>query len=388
MKKKHIIVLAILTLTAIGGFTAFRSFTGGESAAPASAGSGRGGMGGPVPVEVAEVGLRQMVEVREFTGTVAASYTYVISAKIPGRLMNINKRIGDPVRANEIVGNIDRTHFRNVLDEVQAQIRVSEASLEEARAQLAHTERELGRTQGLVDKGIAAQAELDGLQTQLETQRSRYQLAKAQIEQRQILLNQAQTSYDYTQVRAPERGLVAQRHVDGGTLMSVGMPILTVVGLDTVFVELAVTERDYQKLSPGKMAVVTTDAIPGRTFEGVVHRMAPFFQAASRTAVVEIALRNRDHLLKPGMFARINITLSEEDAARAVPATALIERDGRYSVFVVSDSATAKRVPVEVGIKDDGYAQILSPADLDGPIVTLGQHLLRDGSRVVIPARS
>jgi RND family efflux transporter MFP subunit len=301
--------------------------------------------------------------------------------------MNINKRIGDPVRANEVVGNIDRTHFRNVLDDVEAQIRVSQASLEEARAQLAHTERELARTQGLVEKGISAQAELDGLQTQLETQRSRYQLAKAQIEQRQTLLTQAQTNYDYTRVTAPERGLVAQRHTDGGTLMSIGTPILTIVGLDTVFVELAVTEKDYQKLSPGKTAVVTTDAIPDRTFEGRVHRMAPFFQAASRTAVVEIALSNRDHLLKPGMFARINITLSEEDAARVVPAAALVEREGRFSVFVVSDTSTVTSVPVQVGINDGRYAQILSPANLDGPVVTLGQHLLRNGARVVVPEK-
>jgi membrane fusion protein (multidrug efflux system) len=90
-------------------------------------------------------------------------------------------------------------------------------------------------------------------------------------------------------------------------------------------------------------------------------------------------------MLKPGMFARINITLSEEDAARAVPAAALIERDGRYSVFVVDESATVKRVPVEVGIKDGGYAQILSPEELGGAVVTLGQHLLRDGARVVVP---
>jgi RND family efflux transporter MFP subunit len=326
-----------------------------------------------------------MVDIREFTGTVKASYSYVISAKVGGRLMAINKRIGDVVRANELIGRIDDTEYRSALDEARTQVRVSSASLEEAKAQLAHTERELERAKGLVEKGISSQAEFDALKTQVETQRSRHELAKAQLEQRQVLLSQAQTRFEYTQVRASEGGFVAQRHVDGGTLMSVGSPVITVVGLDTVFIELAVTEKDYQNLKPGKTATISTDAIPGKSFDGVVYRMAPFFQSASRTAAVEIAMRNNSQLLKPGMFARINITLNEDKAARVVPSAALVEKDGKYSLFVIGDSAKVRHVPVQVGINDGSYAQILSPKDIDGPVVTLGQHLLRDGASVVIP---
>ena len=342
------------------------------------------GQRGPVAVEVSEVSVRPMVDMRDFSGTVKASYTYVISAKVGGRLLNLNKRIGDAVRANEMVGRIDDVEFKNALDEAQTQMRVSRASLQESEAQLSHTRRELERARGLVEKGIASRSELDALQTQVETQTSRHELAKAQLEQRQVVLDRAKMNFEYTQIRASQPGFVAQRHVDGGTLLSAGGAILTVVGLDTVFVELAVSEKDYQNLQPGKAATVTTDAIPGKTFEGVVYRKAPFFQSASRTAAVEIALRNRDMALKPGMFARINILINSESAARAVPAAALVEREGRFSVFVVGDSMKVRSVPVQVGINDGAYAQILSPPDLDGQIVTLGQHLLRPGSVVAI----
>jgi len=387
MKKKHSIVLTVFAVVAVGAIVAMRSFAGNGkgAAAPAGAPSGGGRAGGPVAVETAEVAVRPMVDIREFTGTVKASYTYVVSAKVAGRLLNINKRIGDAVNANEIIGRIDDTEYRNAYDEAQTQVRVNRASLEEATAQLSHTEREYERARGLVDKGIASKAELDALQTQVETQKSRVELAKAQLEQRQVILNQAKTNFDYTQVRASQAGFVAQRHVDGGTLLAVGGQIITVVGLDTVFVELAVTERDYQNLKPGKTATVTTDAIPDKSFEAVVYRMAPFFQSASRTAAVEIALRNNSRLLKPGMFARINITLNSDGNARVVPSAALVEKDGKFSLFVVGDSSRVKHVPVQVGINDGKYAQILSPADLDGQIVTLGQHLLKDGSTITVP---
>jgi len=384
MKKKHKIRLAIFALIAVAAIVAMRMLSAADSKKAAVGGGSGGGRGAPVPVEAAGVSVRPMVDIREFTGTVKASYTYVVSAKVSGRLININKRIGDAVKANEIIGRIEDTQFRNSRDEARSQVRVSRASLEEAKAQLAHIERELERTRGLVEKGIASRAELDALTTQHATQSSRHELAKAQLEQRQAALSQANNNFDNTQVRVSEGGLVAQRHVDGGTLLSVGGPIVTIVGIDTVFVELAISERDYQSIKQGKTAVVTTDAIPGRSFDAVVHRVAPFFQAASRTAVAEIALRNDSRLLKPGMFARINIKLNEDAAARVVPSAALVEREGRYSVFVIGDSLKVRSVPVQVGINDGSYAQILSPADLDGQVVTLGQHLLRNGSVVSI----
>ncbi|MDR0331155.1 MAG: efflux RND transporter periplasmic adaptor subunit [Chitinispirillales bacterium] len=377
-------LLAALSLAGCGGKDKGKAAAAPSGGAPA--GGGGPGRQGPVPVETGEISVRPMVDVREFSGTVKASYTYVISAKVGGRLLSLNKRIGDAVRPNESIGRLDDTEYRNALDEAQTQVRVSRASLEEAKAQLSHTERELERTRGLLAKGIASQSELDAQETQAETQRSRHELAKAQLEQRQVILNQAQTNYEYTQVRALQGGLVAQRHVDGGTLMSAGSPIVTVVGLDTVFVELAVTEKDYQSVKPGKSAAVTTDAIPGKSFTGVVYRMAPFFQSSSRTAAVEIALRNDERLLMPGMFARINITLNQDSAARVVPSSALVEKDGKYSLFVIGDSSTVTHVPVQVGINDGAYAQILSPPDLYGKVVTLGQHLLRNGSKVTVPA--
>ncbi|MDR0306826.1 MAG: efflux RND transporter periplasmic adaptor subunit [Chitinispirillales bacterium] len=385
MKKKHKAVLSVIGIVAVAVIAAARVLTASDSKSITPGGPGAGRGGAPVPVETSQVSIRPMVDIREFAGTVKASYTYVVSAKVGGRLMSINKRIGDAVKANEIIGRIDDIQYRNARDEAQTQVRVSRASLEEARAQLSHTERELERARGLVEKGIASRSELDALTTQYETQKSRHELAKAQLEQRQVALSQANTNFEYTQVRAAEGGFIAQRHVDGGTLLSAGGPIVTIVGIDTVFVELAVSEKDYQSIKQGKTATVTTDAIPGRSFNAVVHRVAPFFQAASRTAVVEIALRNDSRLLKPGMFARINITLNENNAARAVPTAALVEKEGKYSVFIVGDSAKVKHVPVEVGINDGAYAQILSPAELEGTVVTLGQHLLRDGSKVILP---
>lgn len=382
MKAKRVVVLFfVLAFLAVASFLAMRHLQK-EKGGASSFGPPRAQ--GPVAVEIAEPSIRSISDVREFAGTVKASYKYVVSAKVGGRLVSLKKRIGDDVRSNEIIGRIDDTEYRHALQEAQALVRVGSASVAEAQAQVSFTVRELERVRGLLEKGIASQVEFETLQTQLQTQKSRLELAKAQLDQREALVAQAKTRLGYTYIRASKPGFIAVRHVDGGAQLSVGGPVVTVVGIDTVYVELAATERDYQRLSPGKNATVTVDALAGKEFEGRVHRVAPFFQEASRTAAVEVALKNDSLLLKPGMFAKLKIVLEREDSAVVVPSSAVVDRDGMFSIFTLGDSAKVKQVPVSVGINDGTFAQITSPETFSGPVVTLGQHLLRDGGKVII----
>ncbi|MFP4163644.1 MAG: efflux RND transporter periplasmic adaptor subunit [Chitinispirillaceae bacterium] len=343
---------------------------------------------GPVAVQIASPSIRSISDEREFTGTVKASYKYVASAKVNGRLVSLKKRIGDLVGRNEVIGRIDGTEYRHSLREAQAQIRVSNASVAEAQAQHSFTERELERVEGLLEKGIASRVEYESLQTQLQSQKSKYELAQAQLAQRQALLAQAKTRLGYTNIRASKPGYIAMRHVDGGAQLSVGSSVVTIVGIDTVFVEVAATEDDYQRLSSGKKAEVKVDAIPGKRFEGSVHRVAPFFDNSSRTAAVEVALHNDSLLLKPGMFARLSVVLEKKDSALVVPSSAIVDRNGKFSVFTLIDSAKVKQVPVSVGIDNGAFAQINSPAEINAPVVTLGHHLLRDGGKVIVSSGS
>lgn len=351
MKKSHgrfIIIFAVIAVIAIViAYIFIKNNTNAASSRTSNA---------PIPVETVNAVIRPMQEIREFNGTVKPAYSYVVSAKVSGRLMDINKRIGDKVNSNETIGHIDDTEYRNALDE--------------ANTQLSHTETELNRARELFERGIVSKAEFDALNTQYQTQKSKRDLAL--------------TTFNYTNIKTAKSGFIAERHIDGGALLSVGTPIVTVVGIDTVFIELSVSERDYINISAGKKAIVRAEAIPNETFEGTVHRVAPFFRTGSRTALVEVALKNDKQLLKPGMSARVSITLEENDSAQAIPVGALIEKDGKEAIFVINDSLKAELISVETGIAEGKSVQILSPNNIDKPVVTLGHHLLREGSSVRI----
>jgi RND family efflux transporter MFP subunit len=379
MKRRRVLIGTIITI--VLALILFRVFVL-KTPVSENPAMGRGaGPRGPIAVKTAEVVYGPIMHQSEFTGTVKASSTYVVAAKVSGRLVHVSKRIGDRVRRGELIGRIDDTEYRQALDEADALAQVSRASVADAKAQMDHSKRELQRIMDLVEKGISSQAELDAVQTNQQSQLSRLELARAQLAQREAARAQAKTRMEYTALRAAQPGYVAIRHTDGGTLLSVNSPVLTIVGIDTVYVEFAVSERDYPRIIIGQNAKIRVESLPGKDFTGTITHRAPMFQTATRTAMVEVAIVNDSLLLKPGMFARIAVLLAKKESAQIVPSASIVNRDGAGVVFMVDSSNTARMIQVAPGIIDGERAEIESPV-LRGRIVTIGQHLLTDGAAV------
>ena len=130
---------------------------------------------------------------------------------------------------------------------------------------------------------------------------------------------------------------------------------------------------------------MTTDAFPGDVFDGRVARIAPILKETSRQAAIEIDISNPDERLKPGMFARVQLQFDEIPNATVVPVAALVKRGEQQGVFLADEQQmVAKFVPVTVGVTNAEVAQIVAPL-LSGIVVTLGQHLLEDGSSLTLP---
>jgi len=350
-------------------------------------GGGFGGAGGrpPVAVEIDSVRTGPIQEVRQFTGTIHPRNRYILSPKLSGRLVGIPKNIGDPVRRGEVLAELDDAEYQQAVREAEANLMIAQASLAEAESQLVLATQELERVQKLKDKGYASASEYDAATTAHEAQQSRLKLARAQVDQREAALSSARIRLDYTRLTASEPGLIGERFVDEGALLAPNAPVLSVVAIDQVFVRTTIVERDYGRVHVGQQAAVDVDAFPGRGFIGRVARIAPLLEETSRMAQMEVEVANESLELKPGMFARVNVVLAERDRAILVPSRAVVDRAGIPAVFLLDvEKKTVRQVPVEVGIVTADQTEILSPA-IDGLVITLGQHLLADGSPVILP---
>lgn len=385
-----------------------------------------------VAVEVAPVRTATLRDVGLFTGTLLPASQFVVAPKVPGRLKQLRVNIGDPVRQGDLIAVLDDEEYALQVEQVQAELDVAKANVDESASNLAASKREFERVQSLRATKVASEAELDVAQSQYLGQQAKNRVAQAVKAQRESALRAAQVRRSYTQVRAAweDAGdsvprVVGERFVDEGALLTANAAIVSILDIHTLTASITVVERDYPKVAAGQSVLLTTDAFPGQSFPGTVKRIAPLLKETSRQARVEVDVPNPGEVLRPGLFVRVETVFATHPDVTAVPEAALVKREGKQGVFLVEQteaadadppsgpparparagpSAPAGRsgtegaapgakpkvpalvarfVPVTTGIEENGLVEVLSPA-LAGRVVTLGQYMLNDGSSIMV----
>ena len=343
-----------------------------------------------VAVEVVPVAKAAIRDLGRFSGSVNPISNIILAPKIGGRLEQIKVNIGDRVESGQLVAVLEDDEYTQQISQAEAEVEVARANLQERRNVLDTAKREYERTVALRAKKIASESQLDAADSEYKAQQAKLKVALAQLTQKETALNMANLRLAYTRVRVTEDKeavlrVVGERFVDEGAMLTPNAPLVSIIDIGKLIVVINVIERDYSKIRPGLEAVITTDAFPDRTFTGRVVRIAPLLREKSREARVELEVPNKETLLKPGMFVRVEITFAEKPEAAVIPQSALLKREGKEGVFVADlGELKARFVPVKTGIVEGGRVEVLEPA-LSGPVITLGQHLIEDGSSIVLP---
>ena len=341
----------------------------------------------PIPVEITQIKQGPISRIRSFSGTVQAFAEFVVSPKVDGRVEQLMFDVSDTVSRGQLVARLDNAEYVQTVNQVQADLEVAEANLSEAESLLTIAQRELDRIQRLLQRGISSESQLDSAKAEHLAKQAHLKVSIAQVSRAQATLESARIRLGYTKVNAGWNGgtqlrVIAERYVDEGETVSASTPLMRIVELNPVKVIIHVSEQDYVHFAPEQRASLTTDAYSGRSFPAKILRISPVFHENTRQAEIEFEVSNPEHKLKPGMFANVKVTLETIENAMYVSDHALVKREGRYGLFMVSDDRSkVSWHPVEVGITQDNKVQITGK-DLSGPVVILGQQLLNDGSTI------
>jgi RND family efflux transporter MFP subunit len=342
-----------------------------------------------VPVEVTAIEHGPIELRRAFTGTLDPHAEFVVAPKIAGRVEDMTVDIGDSVSRGQVVARLDHAEYVLAVTQAEADVAVAQANLGEARSLLTIAERELQRLDKLHERGVSSESQLDLAKADQLAKQAHVEVTRAQLTRAHAALETARVRLGYTEVSAnwtggSEQRLVAERYLDEGETVAANAPLLRIVELDSLIAVFFVTERDYVLLHTGQRAELGTDSYPGDLFAGEIVRIAPVFRSGTRQARVEVRVDNPRLRLKPGMFARINLVLKRVDETRIVPEQALVTRDSHSGLFVVAeDGQSVVWREVTVGIRQGDRVQV-SAGNFGDRVVTLGQQLLNDGSRIAI----
>jgi multidrug efflux pump subunit AcrA (membrane-fusion protein) len=370
-----------------------------------SAGAAEGRNAAAVAIETADVTVMPLREISRFSGSLKARSQFVLSTKVASRLERVTVDVGDTVRRGQTVAVLDDREYVARVKQAQADLDVARANLRDAGNTLETARNELRRVRTLFANKIASQTEKENAEAAQRRADAQYAVAQAQIRQKQAALDTVKENLEATRMAAEwdaealppsevsaaqasggnDTRIVGERFVDPGVLLKANDPVISILDLSSLTATIHITETMYSRMKVGLPADAETDAIPGRTFQGVVERIAPLLNQTSRQAEVRIGVPNPEGILKPGMFVRVSIEYSSREEAVTVPLAALVRRGEMDGVFLLSDDGkTVRFVPVVLGITDAGRAEILEPR-ISGKVVTLGNHLLQDGSEVFIP---
>ena len=388
----------------------------------------------PVTVDVTttQAVVRQIPTYFEATGNLTGDESIDVAPAVAGKIVDVNFDVGSYVQKGSVLVRLDDRDARIRLEQAQAQLEQQKKAVNQAiaalrqaqirlgvkdgeifdiatfsqvksvTAQLVLAEKELARTQRLVDSGDTSRSSLDqrrsqrdSLLGQLDEARSNAAVAvkainsaeasvasaKASVTTAQTQVEQAQKALGDTVIYSPISGSISDRVADPGEYISPSAPnakIATIVRTSPLRLRIDVPEASISKVALGQSISLQTSAYPDRNFAGTVRRILPNLNVAARTLTVEAEVANGDGLLKPGQFATVRITQSKPENAVMIPAAAVKSEGDINKIYVVKDGVARERL-VQTGLLENGLIQVKQGVAEGDLIATSNVNTLFDG---------
>ena len=358
-----------------GGFQGGGDFRGG--------GGGRGGRSGPMTVEIATATRASIAAELTVVGNLIGDTTVSVAPRAAGRLEEVSVRLGDRVARGQRIAKIEDFELVQQIKQQEAAQEVAQATIRQREADLSLAKLNAERAKSLFERQIQSKQILDDTESRYQSAQAQLDLARAQAQQSKARLDELQINLGNTIITSPVNGFVSRRLVDPGSSVGQNAPVVEVVDISRVRLIVNIVEKDLKQLQSGDVTRVQVDAFPGETFTGRIARVSPVLDQATRTAPIEIEIANPTYRLKPGMYARVGITLDTKKDALVVPANALVDLGGRRGVFMPL-SETAVFRAVQVGTEQGDIVEVLGGLTEGNEVITTGAGQLRDGDRIVI----
>lgn len=306
-----------------------------------------------VPVEIETVNSGTVRDEVEVVGDVKADESVIIRPEIAGRIEAIHFEEGQAVENGALLFSMD--------DEILS------AELADATAALELAKRNFERSKQLYSRQVGTERTRDEALASMQSGEAKVALARARLSK--------------TKINAPFSGIVGFREVSIGAYVGAGTDLVRLVKIDPVEIDFRVPERFLPVLAEGQEITARVDALPKREFHGDVFALDNVVDVNGRSIRVRARIPNPDGVLRPGMFARVNLTTELRKNAVIVPEAAIVPTlEGEYVYRVVDGKV--ERTDVTIGRRMTGEVEIvegLSPGD---QVVVAGQQKVREGAAV------
>lgn len=390
--KRLVVTIAVLIAVIVCGYFYWRSQSSSQS-----------------PSMMTATVTRSDIEVTVLaTGTVKPVRLVAVGAQASGRITSVKVKLGQTVKANDLIAEIDSTTQKNNLRTAEASLADMHAQLKEKQATLALNQQTLSRQQAMLAKHAVSQADYDKAAADLNVTQAQIESIKAQIKEAEVAVETARANLGYTRITAPIEGTVLSIVSQEGQTVNAtqSAPTIVILGqLDRMTVYTEISEADIVRVKPGLPLYFTVLGDQDRRYEASLESVEPApesiksdssFSSSSASSSSGsssseaiyynglFTIPNEDGHLRTYMTAEVHIVLGQEKNVLTIPSSALGARDadGRYMVRVVDDKGEITRKKIEIGLNNKVMVQVKSGLD-EGERVISGE--LAAGSAASAP---
>jgi RND family efflux transporter MFP subunit len=320
-------------------------------------------------------------------GTTSAFEAATIYARQSGYIAERRVDIGSKVKVGDVLAVIAAPEVKDQLAQAKAQLAQMQAALKQAQASRTLANATYKRTSELVTQGWASKQQGDQDRAGMDTQTAAVNVAEANIAAQQAQVARLEEANGYSQVVAPFDGVITQRSIDTGNLVTAdstsGTAMFSIAHTNVLRIQVFVPQDAALGLNQGVVADITVPEIPGRVFHGTVARMADTLQAGTRTMLVEVDIDNADGALTAGLYCTVKFEVPRANPVIQIPAEALIfNKDGTQVAVYDNGKARIRKVSlaeddgdhvaIATGLKPDDKVIVSLPVDLtDGAPVAM-----------------
>lgn len=307
--------------------------------------------------DVVVVGEDRIASGPRLAGTLEPFNKAVIRAEASGSVTEIAAEIGEQVTQGQLLGKIEASATGD-------QWRSAKSGLVSAEQDLKMAERDLERTRRLAEAGALSPRDLELSQSQYASTSARLDAARAQV-------TSAGTQLGRTTLKSPIAGVVSERAVSMGDVVSPGAPMFTVIDPSSLRLEGSVPAAAVGALSVGTPVTFEVQGYAGRTFTGTIDRISPAVDPVSRQIPLIVSIPNAEGTLVAGLFAEGRVASEQRDGL-VVPADA-VDTTGPVPVVYTVDHGVVNRVEVELGLRDEAQERVEIVSGVErGAVLILG----------------
>ena len=349
-------------------------------------------------VEVQVAAVQKIYPAQTFTllnasGYVVAQRKAAVASKITGRLVFMGVEEGNRVKKGEVIARLENDDAKAAVQRAMADVKVAHFNIEQSQAELDDALLDFNRKKGLVEKEIIPLSQFDAAEARYKKAKAAVAANRASLRASEAALKEAEVLLEYTIIRAPFDAVVLTKDADIGDIVTpIGAAadakaaVVTIADMDSLQVEVDVSESNIEQVKVGQPCEIQLDALPNDRFRGVVHMIVPTADRSKASILVKVAFLDRDPRILPEMSAKVaflsrQVSTDEEKPLTALPSGAVVSRDGKTLAFVVRNNL-AVETPVHLGRKLDSMVEILNGVEVGDQVATAPLDKIKNGVKV------